>query len=154
MADSNNFAITPTGTHRVESNLGGSPPAHPQGIQSHQLGTALSNAGVDHGGTSTTFPLSHLNNTGIQSSSHFDPPTGKGAALRGAATTAGRVGGAALQQTGLADSKVGVTVARAAKIGGGLINQALGKEYEDMTAVDLLQLHVSLQKMEKHKMAV
>ena len=154
VADSNNFAVTPTGTHRVESKLGGSPPTHPQGIQSHQLGTALSSAGVDHGGTSTTFPLSHLNNTGIQSSAHFDPPTSAGATLRGAATTVGRVGGAALQQTGLADSKIGTTVARAAKIGGGLVNQALGKEYGEMTSVELLQLHVALRKMEKGSIAV
>ena len=156
-ADSSNYAITHNGTHKVESNLGGNPPTQPHGIQSHQLGTALAGAGVDHGGTSTTFPLGNLNNTGMKDSTHYNPPGGGalgGPALRGAATMARGMAGALAHDSGLADSKIGTTVTRAAKIGGGLINQALGKEYENMTAIELLQLHVALQKMEKQKIAV
>jgi len=161
--DTGNYAVTPAGTHGVSSDLGGSPPTSAQGVQGHVLGHALTNAGVSHDGTSKSFPMSHLNGTGIHDSKHYDKPSGvKAAAKRGAgaAYRAATGGGAKAYMDRTkknwssplvsSSSPLSQTLGRAGKIGAGLVRDVFGKsDVSELTAVELLQYHVALQKAEE-----
>ena len=166
--DSSNFAITPAGTHGVSSDLGGSPPTSAQGIQGHVLGHALNNAGVSHGGKSKSFPMSHLNGTGIQGSKHYDAPSSIGSKAKRAASGAYRAAtGGGAQAFGARTAKnwssplvsesspLSQTLGRAGKIGVSLVRDVFGKsDISELTPVELLQYHVALQKAEKTKLRV
>ena len=161
--DTGNYAVTPAGTHGVSSDLGGTPPTSAQGIQGHVLGHALNNAGVSHDGSSKSFPMSHLNGTGIHDSKHYDKPSGvKAAAKRGASTAyrAATGGGvkAYMDRTKKnwssplvsSSSPLSQTLGRAGKIGAGLVRDVFGKsDISELTPVELLQFHVALQKAEE-----
>ena len=146
--DTGNFSITPAGTHRVSSNLGGNPPTSPQGIQSHKLGHAMNNAGISHNGTSSTFNLKHLNSTGMQNSKNWKPPKGMTAAKAGGATQRSRF----LEEAGYNKSgNFHQAVVNAPKVATGLINRALGRnvgkslDLDSLSSVELLKLHIALQ---------
>ena len=166
--DSSNFAVTPAGTHGVSSDLGGSPPTSAQGVQGHVLGHALNNAGVSHDGKSKSFPMSHLNGTGIQGSKHHDAPSSIGSKAKRAASGAYRAAtGGGAQAFGARTAKnwssplvsesspLSQTLGRAGKIGVSLVRDVFGKsDISELTPVELLQYHVALQKAEKTKLRV
>ena len=150
--DSGNFTITPAGTHRVSSNLGGTPPSTPQGIQSHQIGRALGNAEITHNGTSSTFNLKHLKGTGIQHSKNWKAPTGGQA--RGAATTISRFATeAGYNKQGKFHQFVSGAASAAAPLISSTLNRTFrrGKNVEksfdldNLSSVELLKIHIALQ---------
>jgi hypothetical protein len=151
--DSGNFAITPAGTHAVSSNLGGPPPTSPKGIQSHKLGQALNNAGITHNGTSSTFNLKHIKDTGIHESKNYKPPTGAAASKAGGRTKISRFATEAGYNKKGAFHQI---ITNAPKLVKPLINRALGRDVEkaididNLTSVELLKLHVALQKEKEH----